>query len=155
VSGTQVLVGMRGPVLRKWCCIVELEVEADPSGALRLSPIDGAPYRKHFLKLGGLGIRDLTWLDNDLLILAGPPMAHDGPAQIWRWKNATRAAHTVADVARVLVLPQAAEARDKAEGLTIFEAGATTTTLLVAYDSPSEDRLRVPRSVVADVYRLP
>ena len=154
VDGSQVLIGLRGPVLREWCCIIELRLEADASGDLRLSVANGAPYKKHFLKLGGLGIRDLTWLDDDLLILAGPPMAHDGPAQVWRWKNATRAGNSPEEATRVLVLPQA-ELNDKAEGLTIFETGAASTTLLVAYDSPSEARLERPHSVIVDVYRLP
>lgn len=154
VRDMRAFIGLRGPVLREWCCILELKLDADASGALRLMPLDGTvPYRKHFLKLHGLGIRDLAWLGDDLLILAGPAMAHDGPIEIWRWKKAaTGGAPTPA---AVLSLPHG-EGNDRAEGLTVMDQGAGgTPAVLVVFDSPSASRLVGANAVRADVYRLP
>jgi len=65
VRDMRAFVGLRGPVLREWCCILELRLEADDE-KLRLMPLNGAvPYRKHFLKLNGLGVRDLLVLGDD------------------------------------------------------------------------------------------
>jgi hypothetical protein len=153
VRGLRVFLGLRGPVLRGWCCILELKLEADGQ-ELRLTPIDGGvPYRKHFLKLDGLGVRDLLVLDNDVLILAGPSMSHDGPTQIWRWKNGAKAKATPsAEATRVLALPERSD-EDKAEAFTVLDEGRSSPSVLVVFDSPAQSRLR--RSAVsADVYRL-
>ena len=151
VRGERLWVGLRGPVLREWCCILELRVEAE-GRELRLVRSKHGPYRKHFLKLDGLGIRDIALLDDDLLILAGPTMAHDGPAGVWRWKNGAKK-HTDSDrVERVLELPQGRQ-EDKPEGLTVFETGARPSVLVV-FDAPSARRKVSPTSVLADVYRL-
>ena len=154
VRGRQLMVGLRGPVLREWCCILELRVEAAPDGALRLTPMDGSlPYRKHFLRLGGLGVRDLVWLDTDLLVLAGPAMAHDGPVEVWRWKNAASAAgNGSVEASRALVVPHGEET-DRAEAMALLEQ-AGSPLLLVAFDSPSRERLVAPASVKADVFAL-
>jgi hypothetical protein len=151
--GGRLWVGLRGPVLREWCCILELEVEAEGHD-LRLVRHKKQPYRKHFLKLDGLGVRDIALLDDDLLILAGPPMAHDGPAGIWRWKNAAKkhAAADPGDVAPVLRLPQAKQ-EDKPEGLTVIGEGVRPAVLVV-FDSPSAKRKPSATSVFADVYKL-
>jgi hypothetical protein len=158
VRGMQAFVGLRGPVLREWCCILRLQIEADErDGALRLSPVEGPiHYRKHFLKLGGLGVRDLVSLDDDLLILVGPAMAHDGPIEIWRWRNATKAGGSSpsTEATRLLALPHG-EGTDRAEGLTVFEQGAGSTRVLVVYDSPAAQRVVGESSVRADVFRLP
>jgi hypothetical protein len=90
VNGDRVFVGLRGPVLRGWACVLELR-PADAGDHLELEAVDGRmPYRKHFLNLGGLGIRDLLVLGDDLLILAGPTMALDAACAIWRWKRGAR-----------------------------------------------------------------
>jgi hypothetical protein len=156
VRGTRVLVGLRGPVLREWSCILELQVEAD-GPLLALEPVDGsAPYRKHFHKLDGLGIRDLLVVDDDVLILAGPTMAHDGPSGIWRWrKGATPGAvRSGSTVEHLVWLPQR-EGVDRAEGFTLFEGASGPTSVLVVYDTPAADRLKGADTVLADVVRLP
>ena len=45
-------------------------------------------YRKHFLYLDGLGIRELARDGKDLLILAGPTMALDGTMRMYRLRDA-------------------------------------------------------------------
>ena len=154
VHDVRAFVGLRGPVLREWCCILELKLEADPSGALQLAPVDGAvPYRKHFLKLHGLGLRDLAFVDDDLLMLAGPSMAHDGPIEIWRWKKAATGGAPTPTV--LLSLPHGEES-DRAEGLTVIDQGTGgSPAVLVVYDSPSPARLVGTNAVRADVFRLP
>ncbi|MBC8017935.1 MAG: DUF3616 domain-containing protein, partial [Verrucomicrobia bacterium] len=59
VAGERLFLGLRGPVLRGWAMILEVEpkeADNDPS-TLRLHKFgpDQCPYRKHFLQLGGLG----------------------------------------------------------------------------------------------------
>lgn len=154
VRGPKVFVGLRGPVLREWCCILELDIDAQGSH-LHLKPFkEGTPYRKHFLKLNGLGVRDLVMLDNDLLILVGPSMAHDGPCEIWRWKNGVRAGNGTPEVTRLLELPQGARV-DRPEGFTVLERSGGATTVLIVFDTPAETRLRGNRGVLADAYTLP
>ena len=155
VRGMRAFLGLRGPVLREWCCILELELEAEGS-RLRLRPLAGGLlYRKHFLKLNGLGVRDLLAVDDDLLILAGPSMGHDGPHEIWRWQHGTMAGSRGATTqpSRLLTLPQR-EGADRAEGLAHFD-DAGGRRLLVVFDTPSADRLSGASSVVADLYALP
>ena len=122
---------MRGPVLRGWTVILEVEpnaVDGDPS-TLQLKKIGpgGRRYRKHFLQLGGLGIRDLCRDGPDLLILAGPTMDLDGPVTVFRWRegaqsNGERFVYR-AQVPPILELPfgMGTEAgMDHAEGMTLF-----------------------------------
>ncbi len=153
VRGSRVMVGLRGPVLREWCCILELDVEAE-GPHLHLRPFkSGEPYRKHFLKLNGLGVRDLVSLDDDVLVLAGPSMAHDGPCEIWRWKKGMKAGKAAPEVTRLLALPQV-ERADRAEGFTVLEQTPRSTTVLVVFDTPAEARLQSGGTVLADAYRL-
>ena len=63
VAGERLFMGLRGPVLRGWAVMLEVELEEDNDQpcTLRLNAIGPSDrlYRKHFLHLGGLGIRDL------------------------------------------------------------------------------------------------
>jgi hypothetical protein len=152
VRGPKVLVGLRGPVLRGWCCIVELHLDADGAN-LRLKPLDGeVRYRKHFLNLGGLGVRDLLWEGDDLLILAGPTMALDGACEIWRWTNAAAGTDKALRVSRLLSLPHT-EGVDRAEGFTLLE-GESKARVLVVYDTPAPERLQSAGRTVADIFTL-
>jgi hypothetical protein len=144
-----VFLGLRGPVLRGWACVLEVR----PAGAgdhLALEPIDERlPYRKHFLNLGGLGIRDLLVLGDDLLILAGPTLALDGDCAIWRWTKGA-AGGPPAGVARLRVLPMR-DGVDRAEGFTDLPDGAS---VMVVYDTPHPDRLVGHSTVLADVFPI-
>lgn len=59
VIGSRLLLGLRGPVLRGWAVLLEIEPELndDPSETLVLKKIgpQGRRYRKHFFALNGLG----------------------------------------------------------------------------------------------------
>jgi len=149
VNGDRVFVGLRGPVLRGWACVLELR-PVDAGDHLELEGVDGqAPYRKHFLNLGGLGIRDLLVLGEDLLILAGPTMALDAACAIWRWKKGA-VGGPASGVALLRELPTR-DTSDRAEGFTDLPDGRS---VMVVYDTPHPERLVGPATVLADVVRL-
>lgn len=160
VAGEKVFLGLRGPVLRGWAVVLELHLEEGGPKELKLKKIGpkGRAYRKHILDLGGLGVRDLCADGQDLLILAGPPMTHDGPVRVFRWKGA--AAETAETVVwpdelggPLLTIPHGA-GEDRAEGIALVP-GANPPSLLVVYDAPSAARKVGDRAVRADIFGLP
>jgi len=163
VAGKRLFLGLRGPVLRGWAVILEVELKEDnkkPS-MLRMNPIGPKQrlYRKHFLQLGGLGIRDVCAQGSDLLILAGPTMDLDGPVTIFRWPGGTEpkgeSVVPANELERVLDVPYG-QGVDHAEGMTLFSPdGGTACSLLVVYDSASEGRQLGESTAVADVFLLP
>lgn len=162
LAGKHVLLGLRGPVLRGWAAIVEVApVDDADEGWMRLAPLDedGAMYRKHFLDLDGLGIRDLCVQGKDLLILAGPTMDLDGPVTLFRWPGGARpdkaSAVTRAMLERVLALPFG-QGVDHPEGISLFSSqDGKEQGLLVVHDSASPSRQIGDSTLVADVYALP
>ncbi|GIH28411.1 hypothetical protein Aph01nite_67210 [Acrocarpospora phusangensis] len=140
VISSRVLVGLRGPVLRGWAVVVEIRPETHDSDKLR---VEG--YRTHFVDLGGLGIRDLCPVGDDLLILAGPTMTHDGPFRVLRWRPNGDFANPPALVAELPMIPGA----DRPEGIALLTDGR----LLVVYDSPSPNRLTLD-GVYADIVQI-
>ncbi len=163
VAGKRVFVGLRGPVLRGWAIILELSLKEDredPS-ILKLKRIgpDGRRYRKHFLNLGGLGIRDLAVQGADLLILAGPSMDLDGPVTVFRWVDGTEpkgeSMLDEKDVKRVIDVPFG-QGVDHAEGICLYSAdGGKAKSLLVVYDAACVSRQVGECSLAADVFHLP
>ncbi|GAA3066817.1 DUF3616 domain-containing protein [Streptosporangium carneum] len=151
VLGDRMFVGLRGPVLRGWAVLLEIRPETDPRrpDRLLLAPIDGEPYRTHFLNLGGLGVRDLCPHGDDLLILAGPTMDLDGPVRLLRWRPGSTPS-VEHDPEFVMSLPHG-EGDDHAEGIAVLDG----ERLLVVYDSPSDTRLTPEGGVLADIVSLP
>lgn len=163
VAGKRLFIGLRGPVLRGWAVILEVEPDADKDqpSILRLAPIGPKQrlYRKHFLQLGGLGIRDICVQGADLLILGGPSMALDGPVSVFRWAGGAAPEDECVlgakDLPRVLDLPYG-QGEDHAEGMTLFAPdGGPARSLLVVYDSAAERRQSGESSLVVDVFLLP
>jgi hypothetical protein len=149
VSGERVFIGLRGPVLRGWACVLEVH-PVDAGDHLDLEPVDKRlPYRKHFLNLGGLGIRDLLVLGDDLLILAGPTMALDGACAIWRWKRGA-VGGAPSGVTHLRTLPTH-DTADRAEGFTDLPDGKS---VMVVYDTPHDERLVGDDTVLADVFPI-
>ena len=156
VLGDRVLLGLRGPVLRGWATVLELEPQPDALDPSRLG-LGSPPYRLHFLDLGELGVRDLCRDGNDVLVLAGPSMGLDGPVRVYRWRDAAHARdrEIVAepDLEVVAQLPFG-EGDDHAEGMTVISPPGEPVQLLVVYDSPSDARLTdvdATLSILADV----
>ncbi|MCA1675554.1 MAG: DUF3616 domain-containing protein, partial [Actinobacteria bacterium] len=87
VHGDSLYLGLRGPVLRGWAVLLEVQpIDAAQARRLELATLDdGALYRKHFLDIDGLGVRDLFPDGDDLLVLAGPSMDLDGVGGEAQW----------------------------------------------------------------------
>lgn len=157
----RVFLGLRGPVLNGWAIILELQVEETEPGTLTLKAIgeNDQLYKKHFLDLQGLGIREICLDKEDLIILAGPTMALEGAMQVFRWKGAlehednTLSSRDSDDLEVLFDLPFTLGS-DHAEGLTLMPCSGQDPALLIAYDSPSSNRLLRPDKILLDVFRL-
>ncbi len=161
VRGDRIFLGLRGPVLRGWAIILELQVEKSGPGTLSLANLENSrPYRKHFLDLDGRGIRELCFAGEDLLVLAGPTMDLDGFMQLFRLKGISAAGGDALwdrDSGKLAVafdLPYTPGA-DKAEGLALFPHLGYDNSLLVVYDSPHDRRLPRTNAIFADIFLLP
>ena len=144
VTDNRVFFGLRGPVLRGWAAVIELQVAAAPDQTLTLDAVgsDRRPYIKHLLQLDGLGIRELVMHGDDLLVLSGPSMDLDGPVFIYRWKGALNlkvdSLTWNTELTKLVTVPYGAS-KDHAEGLSF--ATKTPLSVMVCYDSPAEARI--------------
>lgn len=160
VRGSRAFLGLRGPVLRGWAMILELDVKEPKPGRLkprRIGP-DGARYRKHFVDLDGLGIRDMCFDGDRLLILAGPTMDLDGPVRLSAWPGCLDAGEqmivTADELEPLLEVPYRRGA-DHAEGIAILGRRDGRSEVMVVYDSPARDRLHEDGTGIdADVFVL-
>jgi hypothetical protein len=146
VVGDRLLLGLRGPVLRGWAVVLEVTVEgAGGRGREEAEDLQLASrYRKHFLELDGLGVRELCVDGDDLLVLAGPTMNLDGPVRVYRWTAGARGGGTGLvrrDALGVVCDLPYGEGEDHAEGFARFGSAASETpAMLVVFDSPSGAR---------------
>jgi len=161
VRGNRILLGLRGPVLRGWAIILEIEVEEAVPGVLRLKKIGkgGKLYNKHFVDLNGLGVRELCWNGEDLIVLAGPTMTLSGAMRVFRLKGILgRSGDSITgqdggDLKVLFDLPFKV-GTDNAEGLSLFPYLDGQNSLLVVYDSPDAGRMVEKTAILADVFRL-
>jgi hypothetical protein len=169
VAGKRVLLGLRGPVLHEWSVILEIEPrETRDVSRLRLGRFgaEAKRYRKHFLKLGGLGIRGLCRHGPDVLVLAGPLNSPDGPSRLYRWRGGARTDRErqlrPADLHPVMDLPTgpqgamrgAGAGADHPEGIAVITRAARDH-LLVVYEMASKRRYIGAHGVAADVSPIP
>jgi hypothetical protein len=140
--------------------MIELELEEQELGTLDLKNIgeQGQPYKKHFLDLNGMGIRELCIHDGDLIILAGPTMALEGAMRIFRLRDVLDNPKTTihsqeSGQVEVLFDLPFRFGTDHAEGMTIFPCFGEEA-LLIVYDSPDSNRRPELNTVFADVFRL-
>ncbi|NBD15053.1 MAG: DUF3616 domain-containing protein [Cyanobacteria bacterium] len=161
VQGHRIFLGLRGPVLRGWAIILDIELEVTAPGVLTLKDLgDGILYRKHFLDLNGLGIRELCFYNDSLLILAGPTMDLEGAMQLFGLKDMLDCSKDTlwdqdSDHLELLFNLPFTIGSDHAEGLTLFPCFEDEKGLMVVYDSPNENRFRDQQSIFADVFQLP
>ncbi|MBW4678808.1 MAG: DUF3616 domain-containing protein [Microcoleus vaginatus WJT46-NPBG5] len=161
VRGDKVFIGLRGPVLRGWAIILEIEIEEPKPGILALKAIgsEGERYKKHFVQLNGLGVRELCIDGKDLIILAGPTMELEGNLRLFRLKNALELSgnslfsQESGQLEVLFDLPFILGA-DHAEGLALFPCLGQPNSLLVVYDSPDVGRKVEEHGVFADVFKL-
>lgn len=157
IHHNRIFLGLRGPVVRGWAVMLEIELENSSPGLLRLRNIgeEGKQYKKHFIFLNGLGIRDLCLDGGDLLMLAGPTMDLDGPVQVYRLKGGVNLPENVLNKPELVLEIPYGNRDDHAEGITLFKDIAGLPSLLVVYDSPSQTkRLVGDAGVRADVFKL-
>ena len=161
VRGDKLFLGLRGPVLRGWAIILELELELSEPGILSFKEIgeDGAKYKKHFFDLDGLGVRELCIRGDDMIILAGPTMDLNGEMQIFCWQDALDNLDDLihsqdnGDLEALFDLPFIIGS-DRAEGLALYSYLEDNDSLMVFYDSPDEQRLRKDKQIFVDIFRL-
>jgi len=162
VNGRRLLLGLRGPVLRGWSALLEIEVQAR-GDELRLVPLDGSGtlIRKHFLQLDGLGMRDLHFSGDDLYILAGPTMVLNGEIRVFKWSAAKPALAANRDPVRFesalsesVTLPHGS-GTNRAEAICDLPAALARhkPSWLVLYDAPGADRRDGEYTVFGDLLR--
>ncbi|MEQ8754134.1 MAG: DUF3616 domain-containing protein [Coleofasciculus sp. G1-WW12-02] len=159
VRGDRVFLGCRGPVLRGWAVIIEIKVAETAPGILTLQDIgeNGRRYLKHFIDLNGLGVRELCWQGDDLLILAGPTMDLEGAINVFRLKSILdRSADSITgqasgELESLFDLPFTPGC-DHAEGLALFPCLGESDALLIVYDSPNPIRQIEPSVIYADAF---
>ncbi|MGF1515104.1 MAG: DUF3616 domain-containing protein [Elainellaceae cyanobacterium] len=159
--GDRVLLGLRGPVLRGWAILIDITVEELEPGILTLKPVgkDGRLYRKHFLNLNGLGIRELCLRGDDLIVLAGPTMALEGEMRLFRVPDILERTYDALldqpdDVEVLFDLPFTIGS-DHAEGLALIPCLGQSETLLIIYDSPDQVRRTSASAILMDAFQLP
>jgi hypothetical protein len=155
----KIFLGLRGPVLRGWATILELKLKehSKKKQCLKLKKLDnGRHYRKFFLDLKGMGVRELAADGDDMLILAGPTMDLDGTMSIYNWKGGStpQPDRLIAknEITRLMDIPTDPDKYnvDKAEGLAILK----DKSLLVLYDTPDNAKTIGKNSVKADCFTL-
>lgn len=161
IVGDRVFLGLRGPVQLDQTTVVEISVATGKKGALALAAVgeDGPRYCKHRLDLDGLGVRSLMRRGDDILVLAGPTMTHDGPVRLYAWRGAGAADRAgEVDTARIDYLADLphGDRDDHAKGMTLLRLPHTQVErLLVVYDSPARSRLIGEHGVLADLFAFP
>jgi hypothetical protein len=150
VVGRRVLLGLRGPVLRGWAVVLEIEPRprADDPRSLELAPLRSSgrsrTVAKHFLDLRGLGVRDLARDGDDLLVLAGPTMALDGPSRVLRIRGAGSGPMPpvirAGDLEPVGPDLPVGDGENHPEAMTVVHDGGERR-LLVLNDSPSAEQV--------------
>lgn len=162
VIGSRLFLGLRGPVLRGWSVLLEIEPELDSGSTDRLvlkkiGP-EGRRYRKHFFDLKGLGVRDLCCSGDDLLILAGPTMDLDGPVKAFRWRGGFASGEesvVFTDQLETVLEVPFGQGDDHAEGMCLFDSGEQGgEVLLIVYDSAAQSRKHGDADVEADLFIL-
>lgn len=157
VAANRLFLGLRGPVLRGWAVILEIELDEKGRHLQAIGP-DRRLYRKHFLQLDGLGVRDLCFQNSDLLILAGPSMDLDGPVRVFRWREAAliqqESVVSADEISTVLDVPFG-EGCDHPEGMCLFHMTDARPSLLIVNDAASPQRQNSPNTLLADVFELP
>lgn len=153
----RIFIGLRGPVLNGYAVILEISCK-EFDGELLLSKKNDEEklYRKHFVDLSGMGIRELNITKNgDLYLLAGPTMDLDGTISIYKIKGGLpdKPGSVIHDPERLFDVARGAELEhgaDKAEGMAFLPNGK----LLITYDSPVAERLEGDNAVWMDCYDL-
>lgn len=131
----RLLLGLRGPVLDGRAVVLALDLVEQGASHFSIQR-----KGRHFLDLGGLGIRDLCVSDGSILVLAGPVADAGGPFRLYRWQATTE--DVVVHPELLCTVPSNGE---KPEGVCVVMRGRRHGLAMV-YDSPRAGR------VVAQTY---
>lgn len=162
IKNNKILIGLRGPVLRGIAILIEIELEEVKQGILTLKTIgtNQKGYKLHFIDLNGLGIRELCFKENNLLILAGPTMSLDASMRLFQLNNPFNLPENSftqqqKDLLEVLFdIPHGFQ-NDRAEGITLYPNENQNNSILIVYDTPNKERLSNNKfTVLADVFQL-
>lgn len=156
VRGNRVFVGLRGPVIAGRSLVLEFGVAIDRDARrIDLVPVAGVPFAKHALKLQGLGIRDLAFRGDRLLVLAAPTLPLDGVAAVFEWDADRRDPQgglvAEARCRPVLRLP-GGEGRGYPEGLSYLP---DKDAIAVVVDDPPPALTPGDTGFLVDVFALP
>ncbi|MGE0225004.1 MAG: DUF3616 domain-containing protein [Acetobacteraceae bacterium] len=142
-SGDRVMLGLRGPVLDgEYAVVVELHLEGDDRLRARRIGADKRRYRRHFVPLGGCGIRSLFLDGMDLVMIAGPTMNLSGPFFCKVWRNAMDGDQDgVVSADRLTDGPSITAADgERPEAITRIAVPGHGTGWLVLHDRPADRR---------------
>lgn len=162
IQNHKILIGLRGPVLRGIAILIEIELDEVETGLLTLKPIGSEEkrYKLHFIDLNGLGIRELCFKENNLLILAGPTMSLDASMRLFQLNDPfslQENSFTKQDdkiLKFLFEIPHGFQ-EDRAEGITIYPHNNSHESILIVYDTPNQQRLSDNKfTVLADVFEL-
>ena len=118
----RLFLGLRGPVLRGWAIMLEIELETISPEVLSLKETgEQKLYKKYFIYLNGLGIPDLCLDEKDLLILARPTMELDGSVRIYRLENGVNLRDDVLSKPEIVMEIPYGNLEDHPEGITLFD----------------------------------
>ena len=131
VYRNRLLLGLRGPIVDSIATIADI-------GVARIRELSDDTATIHFLDLGGLGVRDLTQWGKDVLILAGPVSAADGPFRLFRW-----CPRRAGPVEKPLQVHQWDDASERPEGICRLDRDGAEG-LIILYDTPDSARMTAP-----------
>ena len=130
VRKRRIVLGLRGPVLRGRALLLDLDwLENDDKGGFPLKRRDGLLYRKIFVDLDGLGVRDLCRREEDLLILAGPTMPLPAPYRLFEIPGFFE--QTDADVIEPDYLCDIPSDEGNPEGLSLYEGDPNVFVVVI------------------------
>jgi hypothetical protein len=155
--GGRVMLGLRGPVLRSEFAVILEIAPVERDGALHLGNVDGGQrYRKHFVPLGGCGVRDLFCLGEDLVILSGPTMGLPGPFACWIWQGGMTGGPSSFVQATKLVPGPILTTNDNEhpEGIARIKVPDGPAGWIVLYDNPTPSRYTSKGRYTADFIPL-
>lgn len=128
----RLFLGLRGPLIDSVALIVEISINADLSLHERTA-------RLHTVDLTGLGVRDLFFAGDELLILAGPVSSAAGPFALFQWSP-----QLVARIQRPTMVYQWPASAEKPEGACVLNR-QESPGVLVVYDAPDQQRVEGSR----------
>jgi len=136
VLGDRLFAGFRGPTLENGRSPI---LSVTLGGLFATEP---AEPRLILLPLGeGRGVRDLSPLNDGLLILAGPTGDDAGPYGVYWWNAASGNLHFLADITKAT----AATAQQKPEAILPLEQGPSGLRVVILSDGSKEG---TPRAVL-------